>query len=162
MENQSPEGKRSMIEIVDPADARAVRNKDNILACYELLINQKKPEEGAKYVDANYIQHNPLLADGPKGLSEFFAKVAAEHDAARVVVHKIIAVGDWVWTHVNFLNLFTDDPHDTGVAAVDIWIMSAEGKCLEHWDILQLVGDPTDAAPWLAPNLLPANTNGMF
>jgi predicted SnoaL-like aldol condensation-catalyzing enzyme len=151
-----------MIEIVDPADARAVRNKDNILACYELLINQKKPEEGAKYVVPDYIQHNPLLADGRNGLAEFFAKVAAERAAARVVVHKIIAVGDWVWTHGNFLNMFTDDPHDTGVAVVDMWIMNAEGECIEHWDVLQVVGDQSNAAPWLAPNLLPVNTNGMF
>lgn len=151
-----------MIEVVDPNDARAVRNKDNILACYELLINQKQPEKAAEFVVPNYIQHNPLMNDGRKGLADFFAKIAAEHDAARVVVHKIIAAGDWVWTHVNFLNLFTDDPDDTGIAAVDIWIMNAEGKCLEHWDVLQVVGGPTNAAPWLAPNLLPGNTNGMF
>ena len=152
-----------MIEIVDPKDARAVRNKDNILACYELLINQQKPEEAAKnYVVPDYIQHNPLMHDGRKGLAEFFAKVAAERPAAHIVVHKIIAVGDWVWTHANFLNMFTDDPDDTGVAVVDIWIMNAEGECVEHWDVLQIVGDPTNAAPWFAPNLLPANTNGMF
>jgi predicted SnoaL-like aldol condensation-catalyzing enzyme len=151
-----------MIEIVDPNDARAVRNKDNILACYELLINQKKPEEGAKYVVPDYIQHNPLLADGRNGLAEFFAKIAAERAAAHVVVHKIIAVGDWVWTHGNFLNMFTDDPDDTGVAVVDMWIMNTEGECLEHWDVLQVVGDQTNTAPWLAPNLVPVNTNGMF
>jgi hypothetical protein len=51
---------------------------------------------------------------------------------ARVVVHKIIAVGDYVWAHVNFLNLFNDDPHDQGIAGVDIYerdkgvIVSAE------------------------------------
>ena len=151
-----------MIEIVDPNDARAVRNKDNILACYELMINQKMAEEGAKYVVPDYIQHNPLLADGRTGLAEFFAKVAAERAAAHIVVHKIIAVGDWVWAHGNFLNMFTDDPDDTGVAVVDMWVMNDEGKCLEHWDVLQVVGNPSNAAPWLAPNLTPVNRNGMF
>ena len=56
---------------------------------------------------------------------------------ARVVVHRIIAVGDYVWAHVNFLNLFNDDPEDTGIAGVDIYKMDADGKAIEHWDTLQ-------------------------
>ncbi len=34
-----------MIVLVDPNDSRAVRNKDNVLALYDLMINQKKSEE---------------------------------------------------------------------------------------------------------------------
>ena len=34
-----------MIEIVDSNDARAVRNKDNVLALYDAMINRKNPEE---------------------------------------------------------------------------------------------------------------------
>ena len=33
-----------MIEIVNPNDARAARNKDNVLALYEAMINRKKSE----------------------------------------------------------------------------------------------------------------------
>jgi hypothetical protein len=50
------------------------------------------------------------------------------------MVHRIIAVGDYVWAHVNFLNLFNDDPEDTGIAGVDIYKMDADGKAIEHWD----------------------------
>jgi hypothetical protein len=32
------------------------------------------------------------------------------------VVHHIIAGSDWVWAHVNFLNLYNDDPNDRGIA----------------------------------------------
>jgi hypothetical protein len=46
---------------------------------------------------------------------------------------------------VNFLNLFNDDPADTGVAGVDIYKMDAEGKAIEHWDTLHLVGDPNNS-----------------
>ncbi len=81
---------------------------------------------------------------------------------ARVVVHKIIAVGDYVWAHVNFLNLFNDDPRDTGIAGVDIYKMDADGRAIEHWDTLQFVGDPKNSAPWFAPNVPPSNSNGMF
>jgi predicted SnoaL-like aldol condensation-catalyzing enzyme len=152
-----------MIEIVNPNDARAVRNKDNVLALYEAMINQKRSEEAtAKFLSPTYVQHNPLIPDGSVGLGQYFGQVTRERTRARVVVHKIIAVGDYVWAHVNFLNLFNDDPADTGVAGVDIYKMDADGKGIEHWDTLQLVGDPKNSAPWVAPNIPAANSNGMF
>src|SRR6201987_2554395 len=132
-----------MITLVDPNDGRAVRNKDNVLALYDLMINRKKSEEAtAKFVSPAYVKHNPLIADGPEALGKYFRQVTRPRAKARVVVHRIIAVGDYVWAHVNFLNLFNDDPNDTGIAGVDIYKMDADGKAIEHWDTLQVVGDP--------------------
>ena len=55
-----------MIEIVDINDSRAVRNKNNVLELYELMINQKKSEQAtAKFLSSTYVQHNPLIPDGP-------------------------------------------------------------------------------------------------
>jgi len=122
-----------MTEILDTDASRAVRNKNNVLDLYELMINTKRSEEGtAKHVTPSYIQHNPLIADGAVALGQFFGKITRDRAKARVVVHKVIAVGDWVWAHVNFLNLFNDDPADTGIAGVDIYKMDAEGKAVEH------------------------------
>jgi predicted SnoaL-like aldol condensation-catalyzing enzyme len=152
-----------MLELVDPNDSRAVRNKDNVLALYHLMINQKKSEEAtAKFLRADYIQHNPLIVDGAVALGQYFGQITREHERARVVVHKIIAVGDYVFAHVNFLNLLTDDRNDAGIAGVDIYRFDADGKAAEHWDTLQLVGDPTNSAPWVAPNIPRANRQGMF
>ena len=152
-----------MIELIDTEDHRAVRNKNNVLELYELMINQKRSEEGtAKFVSPSYVQHNPLIPDGSLALGQFFAKITSERPRARVDVHQIIAVGDYVWAHVNFLNLFNDDPNDTGIAGVDIYRMDAEGLAVEHWDTLQLVGTPQDSAPIIAPNIPRANANGMF
>ena len=152
-----------MIVLVDAADRRAVRNKDNVLALYDLMVNRKKSEEAtATFLNPAYVQHNPLIADGPVALERYFGQVTRERPNARVVIHRIIAVGDYVWAHVNFLNLFNDDPDDAGVAGVDIYRMDADGKAIEHWDTLQFVGDPTNAAPWVAPNVPRANPNGMF
>lgn len=152
-----------MLELVDPNDSRAIRNKNNVLALYNQMINQKKAEEATeKFLRPDYIQHNPLIADGAKALGEYFGNVTRQHPQARVIVHKIIAVGDYVFAHVNFLNLLSDDPHDTGVAGVDIYRFDADGKAAEHWDTLQLVGDPTNSAPWVAPDIPRANSQGMF
>jgi predicted SnoaL-like aldol condensation-catalyzing enzyme len=152
-----------MITIINPNDSRAARNKDNVLALYDLMINQRKSEAAAsRFVSPEYVQHNPLIADGADALGKYFGKVTSERTTARVVVHRIIAVGDYVWAHVNFLNLLNDDPQDTGVAGVDIYRMDADGRAVEHWDTLQLVGTPKDSAPWIAPNVPRVNTNGMF
>ncbi len=152
-----------MIELLDTSDSRAVRNKNNVLELYELMINTKRSEEGTgKLVRPGYIQHNPVIPDGSVALGQFFGKITRERARARVVVHKIIAVGDYVWAHVHFLNLFDDDPADTGIAGVDIYKMDAEGRAIEHWDTLQLVGDPKSSAPMLGPNIPRANPNGMF
>jgi predicted SnoaL-like aldol condensation-catalyzing enzyme len=154
---------KALIELIDADDRRAVRNKNNVLELYELMINQKRSEEGtAKFVSPSYVQHNPLIPDGSVALGQFFGKITSEHPRARVVVHRIIAVGDYVWAHVNFLNLFNDDPNDTGIAGVDIYRIDAEGKAVEHWDTLQLVGNPQDSAPMIAPNIPRANANEMF
>jgi predicted SnoaL-like aldol condensation-catalyzing enzyme len=103
-----------------------------------------------------------LRTEGPRSLGKYFAGVKAAHPSAHVVVHRIIAVGEYVFAHVNFVNLLTDDPKDRGVAGVDIYKMDADGRAVEHWDTLQLVGDSTNSAQWVAPNIPSANSNGMF
>jgi predicted SnoaL-like aldol condensation-catalyzing enzyme len=149
--------------VVDAHDKRAARNADNVLTLYQMMINENQAMAGtAKYLVPGYIQHNPLIADGAASLGNYFAGVKQAHPSAHVVVHRVIASGDWVYAHVNFVNLLTDDPNDTGIAGVDIYKFNAEGKVLEHWDTLQLVGTPKNSAPWVAPNLPRANSNSMF
>jgi len=151
------------VVLVDPRDKKGVRNIDNVLTLYQKMVNENKAVEGtAKLLKPGYVQHNPLIADGPVALGKYFASVKAAHPSAHVVVHRIIAVGDYVFAHVNFINLLTDDPNDTGVAGVDIYKMNAEGKAAEHWDVLQFVGDPKNSAPWVAPNVPRANPHRMF
>ena len=151
------------IVLVDPHDRHAVRNINNVLTLYQMMINENKAVEGtAEFLTPGYIQHNPLIADGSAALGKYFAGVKAAHPNAHVVVHRIIAVGDYVFAHVNFVNLLTDDPNDGGVAGVDIYKMNADGRAVEHWDTLQLVGDPKNSAPWVAPNIPRVNSNGMF
>jgi predicted SnoaL-like aldol condensation-catalyzing enzyme len=151
------------VVLVDPRDQQAVRNIDNVLTLYQMMINENKAEEGtAKFLTPDYIQHNPLIADGSASLGKYFAGVKTAHPNAHVVVHRIIAVGDYVFAHVNFVNLLTDDPNDAGVAGVDIYRMNANGKAVEHWDALQLVGNPQNSAAWVGLNIPSANSNGMF
>jgi predicted SnoaL-like aldol condensation-catalyzing enzyme len=94
-----------VIELVDPNDARAVRNKDNILALYELMINKKEAQAVAKFFVPKYIQHNPQVPDGAAELARFFFKMAKDRANLRIVIHRIVAIDDYVWAHVHFIKL---------------------------------------------------------
>lgn len=152
-----------MERIVNLSDAKAVRNMENIINLHEIMINQRQPEEAVlKFLDPEYIQHDPLLETGAAGLIKFFKQVVDEHPTTSWTAKRIIAVDNYVWVHSNFRNIFNDDPNDTGIAGVDIFKMNDQGKAIEHWEVLQLVGTPDNAAPWVAQNLKAANINGIF
>ena len=142
-----------MLSLADSSDPRTTRNKNNILAFYDVMLNQHKPVEAVnEYLVSTYIQHNPLIPDGAQALGEFFGRAVKDRPKLHVKVHKIIAIGDYVWAHVNFVNLYSDDPNDRGIAGVDVFRMDSDGRAVEHWDVLQQVPDPSSGA----------NTNGMF
>ena len=49
------------------------RNKETVLAFYDMMFNQCRPAAAvAAHVGSEYIQHNPLVADGKQGLIEWF------------------------------------------------------------------------------------------
>ena len=147
----------------DTTDKDIVRNINNVLSLYEMMINQKDAIAATeKYLTEGYIQHSPAIPDGGAALGERFDQIARQQDNFRVVVHRVIAYDDYVWMHVNFLNILSDDLDDAGVAGVDIFRMGDDGTPLEHWDTLQKVGSPDDAAPWMAPGIPAGNDNGMF
>ena len=115
---------------------------------------------------ATVIRCQHLLGIVPEGINTTIRNLHDENtEPARLIAglkQEVADVGDFVWAHVNFLNLTTDDPNDTGIAGVDIFKMDADGKAIEHWDVLQVVGTPNNAVPWFAPNIPSANSNGMF
>ena len=108
-----------MIELVDANDARAVRNKDNIPALYDLMINKKESEQAvAKFFAPRYIQHNPLVPDGAAELARFFDRMAKDHANLRIVIYRIVAIDHYVWAHVSFINLSTTTRRTVGLLAL--------------------------------------------
>lgn len=142
-----------MKPLIITQDAQSKRNVEAVFALYDEMINKKQAVQAVeKYLVPDYIQHNPIIPTTAKALGKFFDSVAGARKNLRVVVHRVIGSGDWVWAHVNFINLYDDDPNDRGVAGVDIYRFNSGGKMVEHWDVLQEVPDPSKAA----------NLNGMF
>ena len=122
------------------ASDNLARNKENVIAFYELAFNQHKLDEAVeKYVAEPYIQHNPGVADGGKAFIDSFAPYLKEHPQSRATIKRVIAEGDLVVVHVHSQNT----PDERGEAVMDVFRLDADGKIVEHWDVAQAIPEQT-------------------
>lgn len=115
------------------------KNKASAMAFYELMFNQCQPREAIeKYVGAEYIQHNPDVSDGKNAFIDYFDRMAADYPGKRVTFKRALAEGDRVVLHC-----FQEWPDNLNYAGIDIFRFDANGKIVEHWDVLQVIPETT-------------------
>jgi len=120
-------------------------NKKNVQKFYNFLINKKDFKSASKYIGKQYIQHNPLIADGPGGLEAFVKFLKKDYPDAKSEVKRVFAEGDYVILHVHSIRIA-----DTRGRAILELFRLEKGKIVEHWDTIQEIPE------------LSANPNGMF
>ncbi len=122
------------------------RNKANVKAFYELAFTGGQPREAVeRYVGTSYTQHNPHVANGTEGFIAYFERMAKEYPDKSIRFVRTMAEGDLVMVHTHQVWQGSDD-----YASMDIFRCDADGKIVEHWDVLQII--PSEMA----------HENGMF
>ncbi len=136
------------VQVTPTSSKQVAANVKLVTTFYNDFFNKKDGDALNKYVDENYIQHNPSVPTGRKPLESFIPMLKSNPDSRNNIV-RVVAEGDIVALHVHAQN----NKDDRGAAVMDMFrvkTINGKLKIVEHWDVVQQVPEKS------------ANNNTMF
>ena len=121
------------------------QNKENAIAFYRTAYIGEPAKAVELYVGDDYIQHNPVVADGKQGFIDYFEEMSQDYPKKDIEFLRVIAEGDQVALHTR-----QTWPAGEEYVTMDFFRFDSNGKIVEHWDSIQVV--PKESA----------NNNSMF
>ena len=125
----------SMVLIANAQPKRNLKQEENnkklVVDFYQKIFGDKDFTVIDKYVDTNYIQHNPSLADGSEALKNAVTVWLKDVPKGKVDFQHIAADGDLVILHIK---TFGQTGKITSIAEI---FKVKDNKIVEHWDVIQ-------------------------
>ncbi|NRT10553.1 nuclear transport factor 2 family protein [Flavobacterium sp. 14A] len=110
------------------------QNKQNAIAFYKMAYEGNPAQAVALYVGEDYIQHNPMVGDGPQAFIAYFERMQKEFPVKTIAFVRTIAEGDLVALHTHQVW-----PDEDEYVTMDFFRFSDDGKIVEHWDSIQQI-----------------------
>ncbi len=112
------------------------QNKKNAIAFYHTAYTGDPAAAVEKYVGDKYIQHNPLVGDGPEPFIAYFNRMQEEYPEKSIEFVRAVAEGDLVALHTH-----QTWPGGVEYVTMDFFRFDDKGKIVEHWDAMQEIPD---------------------
>lgn len=109
-------------------------NKQNAIDFYKMAYDGNPRKAVELYVGNEYIQHNPLVGNGPEPFIEYFDKMAKEYARKSIKFVRCVAEGDLVALHTHQVW-----PGNDEYVTMDFFRFDKKGKIVEHWDAMQQI-----------------------
>lgn len=110
------------------------QNRAIVLQVYDEAFGQGKTEVVNELFKESYIQHNPMVPNGPLGLIGYIEMMKSLSPVPVLTVKHILADGDLVVIHWH--SSTTPNNESTGQAGFDIFRLD-NSTIVEHWDVIQ-------------------------
>ena len=110
------------------------QNKKNAIAFYKMAYEGNPTKAVELYVGDKYIQHNPMVADGPQAFIDYFNRMQKEYPVKTIDFVRAVAEDDLVALHTHQIW-----PDNDQYITMDFFRFDTKGKIVEHWDSIQQI-----------------------
>ena len=113
---------------------RLEKNKQSAIDYYKMAFEGNPQEAVQQYVGDTYIQHNPMVGDGPEPFIEYFERMYREYPEKNIEFVRSVAENDFVVLHTH-----QTWKGDGEYVTIDFFRFDENNKIVEHWDAVQKI-----------------------